>query len=410
LTSKKRTIAILGAGPVGLEAALYARTLGYPVAVYEGGRTGEHLTRWGHVTLFTPWALNVSPLGERRLMETGARSEPFPPEAVPTGARMVSDYLLPLSRLPELAGSLFEGHRVRAVGRGDLLKGDGVGDGSRAASRFRLLIEGPDGERMEEADMVLDATGVYGRPNALGRGGIPAVGERAAASRILTGIPDVGGKDREAFLGKRVLVVGGGSSAATTVVALAGLGAGSVLWATRTGTPPVREIEDDPLPHRLALARKANALAAVPSERFRHLPEAGVSRVSASPGDALEVTLAGARGETAVTVDVIVNQTGFRPDNTLYRELQFHECYASQGPMKLAASLLGASADCMDQTGFGPDSLTSPEPDFFVIGNKSYGRGANFLLRIGREQVRDVFRLVTGDRSLDLYASETSHV
>ena len=68
-------------------------------------------------------------------------------------------------------------------------------------------------------------------------------------------------------------------------------------------------------------------------------------------------------------------------------------------PKKLAASLLGASADCMEQTGFGPESLISPEPRLFVIGNKSYGRGANFLLRIGREQIRDVFRLVTGDET-----------
>jgi hypothetical protein len=409
LNSQARTIAILGAGPIGLEAALYARTLGHPVTVYEAGRVGEHLTRWGHVPLFTPWALNVSPLGERRLVETGARKHPFDPAAFPTGAQVVAAYLRPLAGLPELSGSVREGHRIRAVGRGDLLKGDGVGDGSRAQARFRLLVDGPEGESIHEADVVLDATGVYGQPNALGRGGIPAPGERAAASRIVTGIPDVPGADRGRFEGRRVLVVGDGSSAATAAVALAGLREGSVVWATRSGAPPVPEIPDDPLPHRLELARKANALAAGPSARLRHLPGCSVTAM-APAGDALEVTLAGDHGETTVTVDVIVNQTGFHPDNGLYRELQFHECYASQGPMKLAAVLLGASADCMDQTGFGPDSLTGPEPGFFVIGNKSYGRGSNFLLRIGREQVRDVFRLVTGDGALDLYAAEASRV
>ena len=110
-------------------------------------------------------------------------------------------------------------------------------------------------------------------------------------------------------------------------------------------------------------------------------------------------------------LDRIVAKTGFHPDNSLYRELQVHECYASQGPMKLAASLLGSdSADCMTQTGFGPDSLTNPEPSFFIVGNKSYGRNGNFLLRIGREQVRDIFRLITGDRTLDLDAVEESRV
>src|SRR3954462_6310140 len=36
-------IAVLGAGPVGLEAALYARALSLPVAVYERGRVAEHV-------------------------------------------------------------------------------------------------------------------------------------------------------------------------------------------------------------------------------------------------------------------------------------------------------------------------------------------------------------------------------
>ena len=56
-------IAILGAGPIGLEAALYARFLGYEVDVYERGRVAEHLRRWGHVRLFAPFSAISSPLG-----------------------------------------------------------------------------------------------------------------------------------------------------------------------------------------------------------------------------------------------------------------------------------------------------------------------------------------------------------
>jgi hypothetical protein len=39
-----------------------------------------------------------------------------------------------------------------------------------------------------------------------------------------------------------------------------------------------------------------------------------------------------------------------------------------------------------------------------VLGTKSYGRNAHFLLRIGFEQVRDVFALIAGQPGLDLYA------
>ena len=60
-------LAILGAGPVGLEAALYASALGYPFALYERGQPSENLRAWGHVKLFTPFGMNVSPLGRATL-------------------------------------------------------------------------------------------------------------------------------------------------------------------------------------------------------------------------------------------------------------------------------------------------------------------------------------------------------
>ena len=59
-------VAILGAGPVGLEAALYAAALKLPFTVYERGRVGEHLHQWGHVRLFSPFGMNSTPLGRGR--------------------------------------------------------------------------------------------------------------------------------------------------------------------------------------------------------------------------------------------------------------------------------------------------------------------------------------------------------
>ena len=60
--------------------------------------------------------------------------------------------------------------------------------------------------------------------------------------------------------------------------------------------------------------------------------------------------------------------------------------------MKLAAHLMGqSSADCLDQSGNDADLLRTPEPGFFVLGSKSYGRRSNFLLKAGIEQVDAVF-------------------
>jgi hypothetical protein len=41
--------------------------------------------------------------------------------------------------------------------------------------------------------------------------------------------------------------------------------------------------------------------------------------------------------------------------------------------------------------------LAHPEPGFFIVGMKSYGRAPTFLLATGYEQVRSVVAALTGD-------------
>ena len=63
--------------------------------------------------------------------------------------------------------------------------------------------------------------------------------------------------------------------------------------------------------------------------------------------------------------------------------------------MKLAAALLGSdSQDCVTQESHGADTLVSPEPNFFILGSKSYGRNTTFLMRVGWQQVEEVFSLL----------------
>ncbi len=45
----------------------------------------------------------------------------------------------------------------------------------------------------------------------------------------------------------------------------------------------------------------------------------------------------------------------------------------------------------------GVEELTQPEPDFFVVGMKSYGRAPTFLMLTGYEQVRSIVCALTGD-------------
>ena len=104
-------------------------------------------------------------------------------------------------------------------------------------------------------------------------------------------------------------------------------------------------------------------------------------------------------------MDRLIANIGYAPDTTMYRELQVHECYASQGPMALSAALLkhGGGGDCLTIGATGPTALKTTEPNFYILGAKSYGRNSNFLMRVGFDQVREAFTLITGDARLDLY-------
>lgn len=406
-------IAVLGAGPVGLEAALYARYLGYEVDLYERGRVAEHLLRWGHVRLFTPWQQNVSPLAVAALRNQDGSWRPSDGDALLTGREFAARYLVPLAQSDLLVDSLRLGTEVLAVGREGKLKGDHVGEPAREDGDFRLLLrDGAGNESTAAADVVIDATGTYSQHNWAGASGIPAASELAAGGEIEYGLPDVLGRDRERYAGKKVLVVGAGYSAATTVVALAQLAreaAGTeAVWITRRASEssggPIVVIEHDRLAERDRLARAANALAADASSVVEHRPATMIDSIDRRSDGRLAVRLAG-ESET-IEVDRVIANVGYRPDNRLYAELQVHECYASGGPMKLAAALLGGdSQDCLDQTPHGPQSLLNPEPDFYILGAKSYGRNSQFLLSVGLAQVRDLFSII-GDRAdLDLYST-----
>src|SRR5260370_32571502 len=95
-------IAILGAGPIGVEAALYARALELPVALFERGRVGEHWHRWGHVRLFSPFGMNTTPLG-RAAIQSENPHHAFPAESeCTTGRKHLAAYLEPLARTSRL--------------------------------------------------------------------------------------------------------------------------------------------------------------------------------------------------------------------------------------------------------------------------------------------------------------------
>jgi threonine dehydrogenase-like Zn-dependent dehydrogenase len=411
-------IAILGAGPIGLEAALYARFLGYEVEVFEKHRDPWHSgLRSGHTKMLTPFGANCSPLA---LQAIKVQDETYRP---PRDADYLSydewheTYCKPLSQTDLIADSIRHSTWVGAVGKVELTKLDcPKGEYDRGGWDFRLYVR--NGERefsVVNADVVLDCSGVTPQTTA-GHGGIPVPGEHVLGgesgkvARIWFWSPDVQSNPREVFLGTHTLVVGDSLSAAITISALCTLvdehTRTEVTWITRhqrsEGSLPLSMLSDDPLSRRAELIRAANSTVA--SGKVRWLPEQWVERIDRHDDGRLSVYLDGAERMT-LEVDRIIVNTGDRPDWHAQRELQLDICPITDAPRPFSEYLLKRpSPYAVEYPAPNPQALITSEPNYYVLGSKSFGRMPGFLYQHGLRQIRDVFTII-GDRAdLDLYA------
>ena len=406
-------IAVLGAGPIGLEAALYGRFLGYDVDIYESGCVADNIRRWGHVRMFSPFAMNASSLGLAALaaQDSKAISPPEARDALLTGREYVERYLLPLSQTDLLSDHLHLEHaRRRAVQTGPA---EGPADRPRPAAGGRVraacwtILTANDWPRLTWS---LTPAARIAHPVAWA----PAECRRWASVHLRSAIhyhlPDVLGRDRDQFRGQRTLVVGHGYSAATTVVALAELAqqhpGTEIIWLTRHGdAAPLTAIEHDALPARARLTATANQLAKDSQGPVKHLGDRQVCRVDRQRSRRVCGGSDGnGRRDLAGRSDRRPGRLSARPRHR--RGIAGAPCYATEGPMTLAASLLGqVTADCLAPTTFEAQSLLTTEPRYFLLGSKSYGRNSHFLIAAGLDQIRRVFSVLADRHDLNLYAN-----
>jgi len=391
-------VAVIGAGPVGLAAAANLIARGLAVKVYEaGGNVGANVSDWGHVRLFSPWEFNIDRAARKLLKPPGWRAPDA--AAYPTGAELVSEYLAPLSQTPELAAVIEYSARVIAIGRRGI---DKVVGRNRELHPFQLSIADKEGRmRRELVRAVIDASGTWTSPNPLGAGGVAAEGEQAQAGWIDHGIPDILGRDRDRFIGRTTLVVGAGHSAANVLLDLAELAsqdaATKAVWATR-GTNLSRVYgggADDQLAARGELGQRLRQLVGAGNiELIAGFAVAGIREAGG------QVVIEGEASEGNRTIgpfDRIVACTGQRPDLSLTRELRIEI-----DPWLESARALGPLIDpnlhsCGSVPPHGHRELSHPEPGFYTVGIKSYGRAPTFLMATGYEQVRSVVAAIAGD-------------
>lgn len=393
-----KTLAVIGAGPMGLYAAFAAAGLGLEVTVLERERVGSSLEGWGGARFFSPLGMNLP--SDVRLALPGLP----PDDALLTGPEMIERVLLPLSRHPRLYDRIRLRHQVLDVGRAGLARKDFAGHPVRFEKPFRLHVQGPRGEYHLEADYVFDASGAFAHGNALGAGGLAVPGERALQTRILRRLGDL-----EDFLSHsgsaRVLLVGHGHSAAHALLALRAAADRnpevSAVWSFRSrNRRPFREAPGDPLPGRAETASAANALADAPPsfldvrrgsslmsiERFGETDRLRVAfgpvSGAAGAGPAPSSPSSSSPAPSFVEVDAVAAFTGYHPDLSFLSGLALDLSPATQGTRRLH-QVLGGAADCLSVPKPRPEDLASGEPGFFLLGSKSYGRSNVFLLRDG---------------------------
>ena len=402
-------VAIIGAGPIGLVAAAHLIARGETPMVFEFGTAiAASIRDWAHVRLFSPWKYLVDPIAREMLEATGWRAPS--PDRLPTGGELVAEFLEPLAALPAIGSALRLNHRVLAVTRRGM---DKVKTAGRDTTPFELVVRRPDGsiERVL-ARAVIDASGTWQAPNPLGAGGVSAAGEEEHRERIRYGIPDVLGRDRDRYAGRRTLVVGSGHSAFNTVLDLATL-AGRVpgthvVWAVRRA-----EIgllfgggQKDALEARGALGSRLRYLVA--TRQIEFLTGFRVDRIGADDG---RLTVEAADGRRVAHLDQLVVTTGFRPDLALTRELRLKLDPWLEAPEQLASLIDPNLHSCGTVYPHGATELAHPEHDFYVVGMKSYGRAPTFLMLTGYEQVRSVVCALVGDeegaRKVELILPET---
>jgi pyridine nucleotide-disulfide oxidoreductase len=393
----KKTVAIIGAGPVGLAAAAHVLERGMaPVVIETGPEVGHSVRQWQHVQLFSPWKYNIDKAAARLLAPTGWNSPD--PDVYPTGSELLERYIEPLATKTALREVIRVDSRVTAIGRFGFDKAKTRG---REAAPFEIRYQNGKGPETLVADAVIDASGTWASPNPAGAGGLPAIGEQEARARIAYGMPDVRGSERERYAGKTVAVLGGGHSAIGTLTDLANLAEQEPgtrpIWLLRSDSPEKSfgGGANDKLSARGELGARFAALVASGQVQV----EAGfpVGVISQVDGQ-LRIATSSACRERSVLIDELVVATGFRPDFSFLSEIRLRLDPAVEAPVALAPLIDPNEHSCGTVRPHGARELEQDDRGFYFAGMKAYGRAPTFLMITGYEQVRSIAADIAGDR------------
>lgn len=381
---------VIGTGPVGLAAAAHLVKKGKNIIILEAGSSiASNLESYRHVRLFSRWQHNIDPVSAELLKETGWVNPE--PEAFPTAAEIIDDYLIYIARLAKIAPTIKFNHRVTDIARQKCNK---VNSSGRKNQPFLIRAHTPEGAVEYFACAVFDATGTWSQPNPLAGNGLSAIGEENVSAFVAYGMPDILGTKRKQYANQRTLVVGSGHSAIGNLLALSELARDfsetRIEWAIRQadankifGNPPMcgEPSERQKLGLRLKALYHAETISLHTNFNVSSVTSVdGKLHIFSQPFDDGAVH--------SIEVDSIICATGARPDWNTTRELRLLHNEVLECTNALGLLIDPNIHSCGLPRALTIGDITHPEENYFCIGAKSYGRAPNFLMITGYEQAR----------------------
>lgn len=393
---------IIGAGPIGIEAAIYAKKLGVEPLILESAPViAPTLEALGNLTLYPAAKLMMTPLGLEWVGEASSIN-------LFTAKTYRDFYLLPLV---EKSGLRIELNcRVESIARSGVTLGV-ISVEARKAAPFKLLLTTEQGPQTLFAEHIIDASGVYQAPLPLGDNRVVVEGEAEHCLNIEYQIVDFV-KHFEHYNGRKILLFGDTYLAYSSLQRFVELKA---RWSPTTQLTCIKEQAARPFykdeltkagAHRYVEMEANIQQDSLLSNKVSFVDQA---RVMAIHFDAMEesnwmLDLCRSNQPLRLQADRVISNYGFQVDPSLWQDLHIESSYVTGGPAAYAHALLNALKGGEVSQAMPAYALKNPEPNFYIIGAKSYGSQAGFISRIGLGQIVALFQLISQDKTLNLYA------
>ena len=404
------TIGILGAGPLGIEAALYARFLGYHVSIFESRRVAHRMLDWHNRPLAHPAAELTTSLGLAALVAQYPEKSPLDPERVLTGKEYAEEYLVPLAKTdllfddihflsPVIDVSRIQPHEPPTASGWDEYPWQ-----DRCNDEFRIVVQGRHrGTWVSHVDCIIDCRGNQHQAKGLGPGGGQAIGERELQKDFSLVGPEDRKFDPKVYRNRKVLVVGGSVHAARTMLEFAEWQKTSpdtdLVWIL----PPRRPEE----PEHLARARAI--LEPQACQRLVLIECLGVQSIEKQSqeegGDsAWKLTLIKQDDSTVeICGDCVIRRTEFYRETIAPSLLVENPDAMRRFWQEISAESTATAVEANRFDQWVKDVIT-PEPGYYRLNADSDERAPGEGLPKAFERLRAIFAILGGRKDLDLYA------